>query len=577
MKRLFFLTTAAILASAALYGQQSAPLKFKTIEVEDFLKHPKAEAHGYPRLSYKIRFTYPSEYGNKEVLATLQRTFTEYLLGKKYALLAPDKAVKACIEAWKKGYLEDTKEDPLSYEYICTDTILFVHDALLQMREYDYSCEGGAHGAGGYTAHLFNLQTGREYSRNDIFKPEAKDNIIQILTAELLKYWKKEGVKTSSFEKKDVWTENTDFAVTSHGIAFYYSQYALGMYPSVPADITIPFKTILPCLRQGTPVWELANSAAANASAPSGDMAALAQKIAAKESEINGLLRTPAAKTEHFISYNVQSKEVNGVLQIYRYTPLHSATDVALAAFTNADVPVECWLACYTIDRITGNITKTELPFPLPPPSLFDDEAFGEGGSYWRTEYTILDNGDMLITAAPAMSWICTFIVKWDKQSGFTLLPLAAYDSMADEDEDKITDNADMEKYVQNVIRANFQRINNIKNWFLVESKESNTLSAKGRALLTCYYSKSGLEKAVVKINGEAYERVIEYYLLHGRLSFIYDVTSQAPNAKTERRRYLQNDRCFRVMGENGKKLTPAQIEKEGYGAEAMFWQIVGI
>jgi len=580
MKRLFFLTAAAILTSAALYGQQSIPLKFNTIEIKDFLKHPQADDRGYPRLSYEISFTYPSEYGDKEVLSALQRAFIERVLGKKYASLTPEKAVKTRIDDWKTDYLEETKEDPYTYEYIATDTILFMNDALLQMREYDYSAEGGAHGAGGYSAHLFNLKTGKEYGRNDIFKPESKDNIIQTLTAELLKYWKKEGVNTSSFEKKDVWTEDTGFAVTPQGIAFYYTQYALGMYPSVPENITIPFKTILPFLRENTPVWELAKGAGTNAAAPQNNMDSLAKKIAAQISEINGLLLKPTAQKENFISYDIKGEEISGVLQIYRYVSLSAPTDVALAAFTNREAPIECWINFYKIDRKTGNVTETKLPFDLPRPSIFDDDAFGENGGYWRQEYDISDNGDVLVTAAPGMSWICRFIIRWNEKSGFTLLPQVGYDYMADEIEDEIIDDAEMEKYVQNVVRPDFQRVNNIKNWFLVESKESRDISAKGRALITYYYSKSGLEKVVAKINGEAGERVIEYYLLHGRLSFIYDVTTQAPNPKTERRWYFKNDRCFRVIGENGKKLTPAQINKESNqndAANSIFWKIIGI
>jgi len=304
------------------------------------------------------------------------------------------------------------------------------------------------------------------------------------------------------------------------------------------------------------------------------NMASLAKKIAAQISEISGLSHEPTAQTEHFISYDVQDEEVNGVLQIYRYEPSFAATDIALVAFTNPEFPAGCWLDCYEIDRKTGNVTKTELPFTLPGPSFFDDEAFGEdGGSYWRTEYTFSDNGDVRITAAPGMSWVCKFIVKWDKQSGFILLPRVGYDSITDLINDEVTDNAEMEKYVQNVIRPNFQRINNTKNWLYVEEIENFDLSLEG-ALITFYYSKSGLEKVVAELYGETGKRVIEYYLLHGRLSFIYDVVTRS-DTKTERRWYLKNDSCFRIIGDNGKKLKRAQISEEDSGVYSVFLEII--
>jgi len=104
--------------------------------------------------------------------------------------------------------------------------------------------------------------------------------------------------------------------------------------------------------------------------------------------------------------------------------------------------------------------------------------------------------------------------------------------------------------------------MNAINQWEYVEEKER---TAPEVAMFTCYYSDNGLEKMVAGIAGATRLSVIEYYFLDGQLSFIYDVTTRpgASATKTERRWYLKGATCIRGIGDNGVKLTPAQIEKE--------------
>ena len=242
--------------------QSSIALELKTIDVDEFVKHPKSTNNGQG-LHYKISFTYPAEYENKAVLETLQRKFISYVLGADYASLTPETAVKTCIEDWKKAYNNDTKEYPLVYEYTCTNSIIFVNDVLLQMGVYNYVQQGGAHGFGGSSSHLFNLQTGKEYSRNDIFNPDKADEIRWTIIEALQNYLGlEEGDETPDFGE-DVWSENTNFAVNKEGIVLNYDN-SLG-YNAIQEPIAIPYINIMPCLRENTPVWELAKEIIMNA------------------------------------------------------------------------------------------------------------------------------------------------------------------------------------------------------------------------------------------------------------------------------------------------------------------------
>ena len=239
--------------------QQSASLDFKTIAVDEFVKHPRAKSD-VMGLHYHIRFIYPSQYKNKAVLEALQRKFTAYVLEERYASLTPEAAVKACIQDWKKEYDKDTKTDLLIYEYTCTDTLLFMNDDLLQMQTYSYTLQGGAHGFGGFSSHLFNLHTGKEYSRDDIFKSDKADEIRRTITDAVRDYLGMDDEEDTPDFDEDVWTEQTNFAVTKEGIILTYYN-SLG-YNLIQDPIVLPYNRIMVNLREDTPVWELFKEAA---------------------------------------------------------------------------------------------------------------------------------------------------------------------------------------------------------------------------------------------------------------------------------------------------------------------------
>ena len=214
-------------------------------------------------------------------------------------------------------------------------------------------------------------------------------------------------------------------------------------------------------------------------------------------------------------------------------------------------------LSCFSLDRQTEALTATELPFELLPPSTFNNK-FDDGHDYWRVNGDFSENGDIVITASPGMSYLCTMVAFHDGEGCFTLYKRAGYDFVSFE---ITTDDAEKEIYVQNVVRPNFQRINAITKWSLIEEGRCVVGSAE-QINLIFYYSQSKLEKIVAKVNDKSNERVIEYYFLDGLLSFVYDTTTQS-GAKSEHRWYLSNNSCFRGIGNNGKKLTPSQIEAE--------------
>ena len=291
-----------------------------------------------------------------------------------------------------------------------------------------------------------------------------------------------------------------------------------------------------------------------------GDMSALARALVEHIPEIDGAIVKTEKIGENLIRCEMQEAEGSGAtLQIYRYKRPAAATDWVLVSYDISGFPAGAWIKCFTLDRKTGALAETELPFKLLPPMQFDREEFDEDHGYWRTVCRMYDNGNVLIDALPGMSYHCVMLVRYDK-GAFTTFRRAGYGVFAEPGDD----NAETERYVQNVVRPNFQRINAIGKWAYVEEKDIDSLSTGG-ATHTCYYSDRSLEKMILKLYGETGRKTVEYYFLDGQLSFIYDVTTPngAPNTKTERRWYLKGNTCIRGIGDDGKKLTPVQTEEE--------------
>jgi hypothetical protein len=72
-------------------------------------------------------------------------------------------------------------------------------------------------------------------------------------------------------------------------------------------------------------------------------------------------------------------------------------------------------------------------------------------------------------------------------------------------------------------IRANFKRINSISNWTNIKTKDIWETTEGGEAKF--YYVNGQLEKITTHHFGETFQKLTEYYLLKGELSFVFEKT----------------------------------------------------
>lgn len=82
-------------------------------------------------------------------------------------------------------------------------------------------------------------------------------------------------------------------------------------------------------------------------------------------------------------------------------------------------------------------------------------------------------------------------------------------------------DNGSLENRLK-PIRSNFKRINSIKKWTIIEKRDVEGESAEGGEAVF-YEQKGKLEKITARLYGEMGQVFIEYYLLDGKLSFVFE------------------------------------------------------
>lgn len=254
MKKLTLFFTLVVVALTACSGKKEngeSSLKFETTVVENTIERPESKGEE-DKMSYTIRFTYPSEFGDQKVLEKLNRNFIENTFGGNASGLSLDKAMDAVVDGWKNEYLAGDTD--IHCMRGISDSILYVSDELLQYYVCAYEYNGGSN-VSKTSFHLLSLQTGDEYKQADIFRPESANDIRQLVTSQI----QSQEYTDPDWNMELAWTPETNFSVTDKGILIQYSNYELGTYRSPEEEILLPYKQILPYLNEGTPVYTLAS------------------------------------------------------------------------------------------------------------------------------------------------------------------------------------------------------------------------------------------------------------------------------------------------------------------------------
>ena len=165
--------------------------------------------------------------------------------------LAEDLAVDATATADST----EAYRPSLRYASQSSASVICQQGDLLSLRILDYSYSGGTHGSFGSTVRSFDLRTGRVLAFADLFRPEARTQLLPLLergVRRTLGIGDNERLDTQLLENEVPLTTNV--CLTPGGALFVYLPYEIAAYALGEVPVFVPMAELRPLLREGLPV-----------------------------------------------------------------------------------------------------------------------------------------------------------------------------------------------------------------------------------------------------------------------------------------------------------------------------------
>ncbi|MDH6358078.1 DUF3298 and DUF4163 domain-containing protein [Parabacteroides sp. PF5-9] len=250
-------------------------IRFDSITVEKtyhLLDNPQN-----PNCNLQIKFIYPNQYTNKEILKKIQESFLLAYLGEGYESLSPQQAVSQYTEDYLTAYkdLENDYQDELknaseespvggwfSYYEMSNNEIVYNQNDILSYTVYFENYTGGAHGAHSFMNHVINLKTGDDLTEENIFIDGFQDALAQLLVDQIARQNEATTAKEledMGFFSIDEIYPNGNFLVDHEGITYSFNEYEIAAYVVGVTNVKLSYKEILHLLREESPISHLIN------------------------------------------------------------------------------------------------------------------------------------------------------------------------------------------------------------------------------------------------------------------------------------------------------------------------------
>lgn len=185
--------------------------------------------------------------------AAAEEYFSEYMQTNAELIedLCADKPLQQCLDEGMAG--------GLGWESGESTGVVFNDEGVLALASDYGGYSGGAHGYYGTTVHTFDLAAGRMVRAADLFKPGSEGEIVALLEQA---FRDSRGLEAGADIKEALLVESiplTDnFSVDGNGITFVYVPYEIASYADGQIELTLPWQSLKPHLRDGTIAARLA-------------------------------------------------------------------------------------------------------------------------------------------------------------------------------------------------------------------------------------------------------------------------------------------------------------------------------
>ena len=230
-----------------------------------------------PACSLHVKFIYPTDFPDINVLNATKKQFILDYFGSKYADLSPELAAAKYAEDFVLTFKEDEKDfakekdtesRPSEIEdswYDMNETasnhILYNRNNLLSFMILKESYNGGAHSAHSYTNRVIDLSTGLRITEKELFREDYQDDLAKIIV-ECIALANNVGdalelENIGFFNIKEIYP-NKNFYVDEMGITYIFNEYEIAAYALGAVTVRIPYEKIRHLLLPSAPIASLA-------------------------------------------------------------------------------------------------------------------------------------------------------------------------------------------------------------------------------------------------------------------------------------------------------------------------------
>jgi hypothetical protein len=267
MKRIFYLLLIS-LTVASCSGVKKKGVNVVTFDSivmqEKIMLHPNLP-DTIPYATLDINFVYPAKFGSKEQLQKLQSIFYEKVLGEFCTnASSPDSAIASYMNGYVDMYREISSDfDEMLIEYgkhnlpyhrfsyyrSISNNIIYKDESLLSFSAHYTDYQGGAHGIYIQENITVNLNTIEKIQETDIFIPNYKEPLAQVIRKKLLENLREiydgddEYLKQYFFEFNNIYPNN-NFLIDDKGLNYVYNVYEIAPYASGMFEVFIPYSEI---------------------------------------------------------------------------------------------------------------------------------------------------------------------------------------------------------------------------------------------------------------------------------------------------------------------------------------------
>lgn len=204
-----------------------------------------------PNASLELMLLLPGTCSDNAIADSVKKHILSNFFKKPDDSLSPLQQLEKEKEMYFRHYKksnEDLYENGVAsfWEKEKSVKIHFNEADILSMEFYDYGYTGGAHGLPISRFEVIDLNTGSQFTLDDLFRPEYRNDLRDIINAELRKMHQLErhtSLKEAGFFEHTV-EPTGNFYINKDGIGFYYNRYEIAPFTMGSTDIFIPFSRL---------------------------------------------------------------------------------------------------------------------------------------------------------------------------------------------------------------------------------------------------------------------------------------------------------------------------------------------